>query len=73
MAAPDEKKIDDIVAMLDAFMSGGGGHMNIRSDEDGNVSADTTIKDRHHHEFLRLCRRQSGLQRAHPVRGYGHR
>lgn len=42
MAAPDEKKIDDIVAMLDAFVSGGGGHMNIRSDEDGNVSADST-------------------------------
>ena len=29
MAAPDEKKIDDIVAMLDAFVSGGGGHMNM--------------------------------------------
>lgn len=42
MAAPDEKKIDDIVAMLDAFVSGGGGHMNIRADKDGNVSADTT-------------------------------
>ena len=42
MAAPDEKKIDDIVAMLDAFVSGGGGHMNIRTASDGTVSADTT-------------------------------
>lgn len=42
MASPDEKKIDDIVAMLDAFVSGGGGHMNIRADKDGNVSADAT-------------------------------
>lgn len=32
LAEPDEKKIDDIVATLDAFMSGGGGHMNIRCD-----------------------------------------
>ena len=42
MATPDEKKIDDIVAMLDAFVSGGGGHMNIRTASDGTVSADTT-------------------------------
>ena len=42
MAAPDEKKIDDIVAKLDAFVSGGGGHMNIRTASDGTVSADTT-------------------------------
>ena len=40
MADPDEKKIDDIVAMLDAFVSGGGGHMNIRADKEGNVSTD---------------------------------
>jgi len=71
MAAPDEKKIDDIVAMLDAFVSGGGGHPHglRRNGQRGYHH----IKDRHHHEFLRLCRRQSGLQRAHPVRGYGHR
>lgn len=43
MAAPDEKQIDDIVAMLDAFMSGNGGHMNIRVDEEGNVGVDTTM------------------------------
>lgn len=42
MAAPDDKKIDDIVAMLDAFVSGGGGHMNIRAEKDGSVSAEAT-------------------------------
>lgn len=41
MAAPDEKQIDDIVAMLDAFVSHGGGHMNIRTDQKGNVSTET--------------------------------
>lgn len=43
MSAPDEKQIDDIVAMLDGFMSANGGHMNIRVDEEGNVNADTTM------------------------------
>lgn len=43
MAEPNEKQIDDIVAMLDAFMSGSGGHMNIRVDEDGTVTADKTM------------------------------
>ena len=31
------KQIDDIVAMLDAFMSANGGHMNIRVESDGSV------------------------------------
>ena len=29
MAAPDDKQIDEIVAMLDNFMTSDGGHMNI--------------------------------------------
>ncbi len=28
----NQKKIEDIVAMLDRFMEGGGGHMNITKD-----------------------------------------
>lgn len=43
MADPQEKQIDDIVAMLDSFVSGNGGHMNITVDEDGRISADQTI------------------------------
>lgn len=38
MEEPDGKKVDDIVAMLDAFMSGGGGRMNIRYDSDNDMS-----------------------------------
>ncbi|GLC83267.1 hypothetical protein [Lacrimispora brassicae] len=43
MADPKEKQIDDIVSMLDQFMAGNGGHMNIRVSEDGTVSADKTM------------------------------
>lgn len=32
MADSKEKQIDDIVSMLDHFMGGGGGHMDIRFD-----------------------------------------
>jgi len=43
MADPKEKQIDDIVSMLDQFMAGNGGHMNIRVSEDGTVSTDETM------------------------------
>ena len=70
MAAPMKKKIDDIVAMLDAFMSGGGGHMNIRSDEERKCQRGYHhCKKRYHHEFPGLRSRESGLRRAHTVRG----
>jgi hypothetical protein len=43
MAAPDDKQIDEIVAMLDNFMTSDGGHMNISVSEDGTVKADKTM------------------------------
>ncbi|ADL02954.1 hypothetical protein [Lacrimispora saccharolytica] len=43
MADPKEKQIEDIVSMLDQFMAGNGGHMNIRVSEDGIVSTDKTM------------------------------
>lgn len=43
MADPKEKQIDDIVSMLDQFMTEKVGHMNIRVSEDGTVSADQTM------------------------------
>lgn len=43
MAAPNEKQIDDIVSMLDDFMSANGGHMNIRVSEDGLINTEQTI------------------------------
>ncbi|WP_077613194.1 hypothetical protein [Clostridium sp. Marseille-P2415] len=43
MAYPKEKQIDDIVSMLDQFMAGNGGHMNISVSEDGTVNADKTM------------------------------
>lgn len=33
----EDKKIDDVIAMIDNFMAGGGGHMNIAS---GDVDGD---------------------------------
>lgn len=41
---PKEKQIDDIVAMLDQFMSENGGHMNIQVDTDGTVTAEKTVE-----------------------------
>ena len=41
---PKEKQIDDIVAMLDQFMSESGGHMNIQVDSDGTVTAEKTVE-----------------------------
>jgi hypothetical protein len=43
MADPKDKQIDDIVSMLDEFMSGNGGHMNIRVAENGTINADKTL------------------------------
>lgn len=37
----EEKKIDDIIAMIDNFMAGGGGHMNI---DGGGVNSDNVKK-----------------------------
>jgi len=36
------KQIDDLVAMLDQFMGTGGGHMNVRVEQDGTVSTEET-------------------------------
>ena len=36
----NEKKIDDLVAMIDQFMAGNGGHMNITA-ENGSLQLDT--------------------------------
>lgn len=43
MADPKEKQIDEIVSMLDQFMTEKVGHMNIRVSEDGTVSTDKTM------------------------------
>jgi hypothetical protein len=43
MADPKEKQIDDIVSMLDRFMAGNGGHMNIRVSQDGTINTDKTM------------------------------
>lgn len=40
----NEKNIDDIVAMLDQFASGNGGHMNVIVHEEGTVSTEQTIR-----------------------------
>lgn len=34
------RQIDEIVAMLDSFMSSNGGHMNIRVEHDGSIRTD---------------------------------
>lgn len=38
----EKKKIDDIVAMLDNFVTNGGGHMNLQIDD--NESEDVIIE-----------------------------
>ena len=43
MADPNEKQIDDIVSLLDSFMTNNGGHMNILVAEDGTVNAHKTM------------------------------
>lgn len=39
-----DPKVDDIVAMIDQFMANNGGHMNIRVDADGAVTAEKTVE-----------------------------
>lgn len=43
MADSKDTQIDDIVSMLDQFMSSNGGHMNIQISEDGTIHADKTM------------------------------
>lgn len=38
-----DDNIDDIVAMLDQFMSQNGGHMNIQVTPDGKIQTETTM------------------------------
>lgn len=40
-----DKKIDDIVAMLDQFVTEGGGHMNIKVDKEGDVKKEVRKSD----------------------------
>lgn len=40
----NDNKIDDIVAMLDQFMSEKGGHMNITVDPNGTIHAEKTVQ-----------------------------
>ena len=37
----DEKRIDDLVAMIDQFMSNNGGHMNVTAEDNGSLQMDT--------------------------------
>ncbi len=41
-----EKQIDELVNMIDSFMSNDGGHMNITVDKNGNISSDCEEVDR---------------------------
>ena len=35
------KSVDELIAMIDGFMTEGGGHMNVRVANDGSVHTDT--------------------------------
>lgn len=37
----ENKNIDGLVAIIDEFMAGKGGHMNVRVESDGSVRTDT--------------------------------
>lgn len=41
-----QSKIDEIVAMIDGFMSKDGGHLNVSVDETGKVDTDTVQVDK---------------------------
>ncbi len=41
-----QDKIDDIVAMIDSFMSNDGGHLNVSVDETGDVNTDNVHIDK---------------------------
>lgn len=38
----DDKKIDELVSMIDQFMAGNGGHMNVTVKSDGSVNTEET-------------------------------
>lgn len=40
-----EKQIDDLVNMIDSFMSNNGGHMNVTVDDNGNIVTDSDELD----------------------------
>lgn len=40
-----EKQIEDLVNMIDSFMSNNGGHMNVSVDKNGNINTDTEELD----------------------------
>ncbi len=46
MSQSENNKIDDIVNMIDSFMSNDGGHLNISVDETGEVNADSVQIDK---------------------------
>lgn len=47
----DNKKVDDLVALLDQFMTGGGGHMNVFVEENSaNVSEQPEVTTRKSNE-----------------------
>lgn len=39
----NDQKIEDIVAMIDQFMSQDGGHMNIKVNQNGTVETESTV------------------------------
>lgn len=42
----EDKRIDDLVSMIDSFMSNDGGHMNVTVNEDGEVKTDEEYIDK---------------------------
>jgi hypothetical protein len=42
----NDKTIDDIVNMIDSFMSSEGGHLNVEVSPDGEVNTDTVSVDK---------------------------
>ncbi len=79
----ENKNVDDLIAMIDGFMAEGGGHMNVRVEEDGGVHRRRTYecprrrrrRSPHRHRIFKnyydelpgLRRRQHGLQSSYPV------
>ena len=42
----EDKRIDDLVSMIDSFMSNDGGHMNVTVNENGEVETDEEYIDK---------------------------
>lgn len=42
----DNKKIDDLVAMIDSFMQNDGGHMNVTVNDNGEIETDKEYIDK---------------------------